>query len=298
MEQFAPALPPTERADAFDRYGPDIPCSPVILSIPHAGRDYRPELTALARVRPPVLRRLEDRLADLLAHPLIARGGSVLIARAPRAMIDLNRHEREVDPAMVADLPRFQPLQSSAKLRGGLGLLPRRLQGAGDLWRAPIPWAEVERRIHLIHRSYHAALAGMMAAAHAAHGHAILIDLHSMPPLPLAADGDPAPDLVLGDRFGRSAAGRLVTLAADIAAGRGFASAQNHPYAGDHLLERHGRPDAGFHALQIEIDRTLYLDAALEGPGPGLARVQALVSAITEALAREMPSGHYAMAAE
>ncbi len=298
MEQFAPALPPAERAAAFDRYGDDVPRSPVVLSIPHAGRDYGPELTALARVRPPLLRRLEDRLADLLVHPLIARGGNVLVARAPRAMIDLNRHEREVDPAMVADLPRFQPLQSSVKLRGGLGLLPRRLQGAGDLWRAPIPWAEVERRIHMIHRPYHAALAGMMATAHAAHGHAILIDLHSMPPLPLAANGDPAPDLVLGDRFGRSAAGRLVTLAADIAASRGFVSAQNHPYAGDHLLERHGRPDAGFHALQIEIDRTLYLDAALEGPGPGLARVQALVAAIAEALARELPRGHYAMAAE
>lgn len=298
LEQLVPPVPPAERTDAYDRYGPAVPNSPVVLSIPHAGRDYGATLTALARVRPPVLRRLEDRLADLLVHPLIARGGSVLVARAPRAVIDLNRHEREVDPGMIAGLPRLHPLQSSVKLRGGLGLVPRRLPGVGDLWLKPLDWAEVARRIATIHRPYHAALSAMMAAAHAAHGHAILIDLHSMPPLAPAPDGTPAPALVLGDRFGRSAAGRLMTLAADIAAGRGIPSAQNHPYAGDHLIDRHGRPDAGFHALQIEIDRTLYLDAALERPGPGLARSQALVAAIVTALANELPRADYALAAE
>lgn len=302
MEQPAPhPLPdiaPTEHSVAYDRYGPDIPPTPVILSVPHAGRSYTPSLSALARVDVSVLRRLEDRYADLLANPLIAAGWSVVVARAPRAMIDLNRQEREVDPAMVSNLPRNQRLQSSVKLRGGLGLVPRRLQGAGDLWLQPLPFAEVERRIETIHRPYHAALARLMEAAHAAHGHAILVDLHSMPPLPITPGWMTGPKLVLGDRFGRSAAPRLITLLADIAAGRGFASAQNHPYAGDHLIERHGRPEAGFHAIQVEIDRTLYLDALLDEPGTGLPRVQALVAVLAEALAQEMPRTDYAMAAE
>jgi N-formylglutamate amidohydrolase len=245
-----------------------------------------------------MLRRLEDRYADLLVDPLVAAGWSVLIARAPRAMMDLNRHEREVDPAMVSDLPRTHALLSSVKLRGGLGLVPRRLQGVGDLWLRPLPFAEVERRIATIHRPYHAALDRLMDAAHAAHGHAILIDLHSMPSLPRTSDGEAGPLVVLGDRFGRSAAPRLATLAGDIAAGRGFPNAQNHPYAGDHLIERHGRPEAGFHALQIEIDRALYLDTALDEPGPGLPRVQALVTTLAEALAQELPRADYAMAAE
>jgi N-formylglutamate amidohydrolase len=296
--RLSPPVPPAEQCAAYDRYGPDIPESPVILSIPHAGRLYPPALSALARVRPPLLRRLEDRYADLLVHPLIAAGWSVLVARAPRAMIDLNRHEREVDPAMVSDLPRAQPLQSSVKLRGGLGLIPRRLQGAGDLWRDPLPFAEIERRIATIHRPYHAAVGRLMAAAHAAHGHAVLIDLHSMPPLAPTPDGGAVPALVTGDRFGRSAAPRLARLVADVAARRGFASAQNHPYAGDHLIERHGRPGAGFHALQIEIDRSLYLDATLDAPDSGLPLVQALVTALAEALAEEMPRTDYAMAAE
>jgi N-formylglutamate amidohydrolase len=297
LDQAVPLIP-TRSAPGFDLYGPATPDRPVILSVPHAGRDYPGELLAAARVPAQVLRRLEDRWADLLVQPLVARGFSVLVARTPRAMIDLNRHEREIDPAMIADLPRTAALHSSAKLRGGLGLFPRRLPGAHELWQRPMRWAEAQRRIESAHRPYHAAVAGLMNAARQAHGHAILIDLHSMPPVPPPAAGQSAPGLVLGDRFGRSASTRLVTLAADVAESRGITVAHNHPYAGDHLIERHGRPDQALHAMQVEVDRTLYLDAALEQPGPGLARMQAVVGAMAEALAAELPRASYALAAE
>lgn len=297
MDHPAPRCP-TLRDTAFDLYGPMIPTRPVIISVPHAGRDYDDALLNTARVQPMILRRLEDRGADLLAHPLIARGFSVLVARAPRAMIDLNRHEREIDPGMILDLPRTATLQSSAKLRGGLGLFPRRLAGAHDLWRGPMSWAEANRRIDAVHRPYHAALGRLMADARQAHGHAILIDLHSMPPLAPPAAGQPAPDMVLGDRFGRSASARLMTLMADVAAGHGLTVAQNHPYAGDHLIDRHGCPEQGRHAIQMEIDRRLYLDLALDGAGPGLAHAQMIVTRIAEAMAAELPRTGYAMAAE
>ncbi|ETI58476.1 N-formylglutamate amidohydrolase [Sphingobium sp. C100] len=297
MDQPAPPVP-SLRETAFDLHGPVYPDRPVILSVPHAGRSYPDDVLAAARVRPAVLRRLEDRWVDLLACPLIARGYSVLIARAPRAMIDLNRHEREIDPGMIADIPREAVLQSSAKLRGGLGLFPRRMPGASDLWQRPMPWTEARRRIEQLHRPYHAAVARLMTAARQAHGHAILIDLHSMPPLPPPAAGQAPPGIVLGDRFGRSASTRLIGLAADVVASHGVGVAQNHPYAGDHLIERHGRPEKGLHAIQVEIDRLLYLDAALDRPGPGVARMQAIVTDLVEALAVELPRTDYALAAE
>ncbi|MEJ7934480.1 N-formylglutamate amidohydrolase [Sphingobium sp. AN558] len=283
---------------AFHRFGPDIPISPVIISVPHAGRAYSDALLGAARVSLAVLRRLEDRWVDCLAHDLIASGSSVMIAQAPRACIDLNRHEREIDPVMITGIPPGAPLQASIKLRGGLGLIPRRVPGANELWRALLPWSEVQRRIALIHRPYHAALTRLMQAAREAHGHAILIDLHSMPPLPPAAAGRAAAQLVLGDRFGRSASARLMTLAADVAAGHGVVAAQNHPYPGDHLIERHGRPAHAMHALQLEVDRSLYLDAALDGPGPGLAVARAMITAIAGALAQELPRASIALAAE
>ncbi len=271
---------------------------PVILSVPHAGRHYDADLLAAARVRPEMLQRLEDRWADLLALPMAARGASVLVARAPRAVIDLNRHEREIDPAMVTGIPRDTPLQSSAKLRGGLGLIPRRMPGAQELWQRPLEWAEVRRRIDQFHRPYHSALAQLMRAARDLYGHAILIDLHSMPPLPPPAAGQKPARMVLGDRFGRTATARLMTLAVDVAAGHGIVAAQNHPYAGDHMIEQHGRPNEGLYAMQLELDRRLYLDEALDQPGPGLERTRALVAAVVEALSQEMPRTGYALAAE
>jgi len=119
-----------------------------------------------------------------------------------------------------------------------------------------------------------------------------------MPPLPPPGAGMPAAGLVLGDRFGRSASARLTTLAADIATGHDVIAALNHPYAGDYLIDRHGRPEQGMHAIQMEIDRALYLDATLDRPGPGLERMRALFTAIVEALAVELPRADYALAAE
>lgn len=297
MGHSAPPAP-TETTPAYDLYEPDVPSGPVVISVPHAGRDYDEALLAQARVRLDVLQRLEDRWADLLAYPLVERGFPVLVARVPRATIDLNRHEREIDAGMVSGIPRDMALQSSVKLRGGLGLIPRRLPGAHELWLRSLGWVEVERRIDQFHRPYHATLARLMRAARDAHGHAILIDLHSMPPLPPPTAGQVAPGLVLGDRFGRSASARLMTLAADVGAAHGLTVAQNHPYAGDHMIERHGRPAHGLYAIQLECDRSLYLDNALDQPGAGLARLQQVVGAIVNALAHELPRSTYALAAE
>lgn len=288
---------PAERTAAFDRYGPQASKGAVILSVPHAGRAYTAELLARSRVRPAMLQRLEDRYADLLVHDAIAQGFSVLVAHAPRAFIDLNRHEREIDPSIIRGAPHGQAFISSAKLRGGLGLIPQRLPGVGDLWVGPLEWADVEDRVERWHRPYHEAIEQMMREARERHGHAILIDVHSMPPLPLGEDRRP-PRIVVGDLFGRGAAPRLSALVADICMSRGISAVLNHPYAGHYTVERHGRPLRDRHALQIEIDRSLYLDIARDRITPGLATIRALIADIATALANEMPGEGYALAAE
>lgn len=298
MDDLAP-LPHLhlESTIAFDRYGAQAGKGGVIFSVPHAGRAYSAALLARSRVQLSVLQRLEDRHADLLVHDAIAQGFPVLVARAPRAFIDLNRHEREIDPASVRGAPHGHGFVASAKLRGGLGLIPQRLPGVGDLWTGPLEWADVEQRVESCHRPYHAAIAALMRETRDRHGHAILIDVHSMPPLPPTEDRR-RPQIVVGDRFGRSAAPRLSALVADLCAGRGLAVAQNHPYAGHYLVERHGRPEREMHALQIEIDRSLYLDIARDRITPGLAMMAALIADIGAALADELPGEGYALAAE
>lgn len=279
---------PVEMADAFCRYGADMPSAPVVVSVPHAGRSYDAETLSRAAVPLETLYRLEDRFADLLAHDLIAMGHAVIIARQPRALIDLNRHEWEFDPDMIARLPREAVVRGSAKVRAGLGLVPRRLGGRTPLWRSALPWSELQERIARLHRPYHEALGQMLKRAKSQFGSALLIDLHSMPPLlPSFAGGKPA-EAVVGDLFGRSASTRISALAADMLRSRGLEVAHNHPYSGGHLLERHGRPDSGVHAIQIELSRALYLDAALLQPGEGVQKMRKVVTELVGLMAEEL----------
>lgn len=266
----------------FRIIGSTVPDSPVVLSVPHAGRDYPAALYAALRASRDSLRALEDRYIDAVVLP--ARGSETLLLQdAPRAWIDLNRAEHERDP-LLDDGARRSHL--SAKVRAGLGIVPRRTGATGEIWRCRLGADEVEARIEADHRPYHAALAQILDRARDRFGVAVLLDLHSMPPLPGGRTR-----VVVGDRFGRSAAGRFVQRVETEIAAAGLVHALNTPYAGGHILERHAQPAANIHAVQLEVDRALYLDPRLDLPGAGLDRAVALVRAIIEALRDEALSG-------
>ncbi|MBT2186906.1 N-formylglutamate amidohydrolase [Sphingobium nicotianae] len=286
--------------EAYLQFGTPGMHGPLVFAVPHAGRIYSSALLGRARVSQETLARLEDRLADHLVAHLIDQGHHVLIARQPRALIDLNRDEREVDARGICDAPWSFRGQTSAKVRGGLGLIPERLTHIGNLWRLPLPYKTLRARIEDIHRPYHAALATALEETRRRHGVALLIDVHSMPPLRAAPGlGEPAPRIVIGDRFGRSATDRLTDLCADLVRRQQIPVAINSPYSGNHILEHHGRPSTGVHAIQIEFDRTLYLDAALMAPGDGLAAMQRLLGELALALGQELSAGSAApLAAE
>ena len=288
-------MPDSKSPAPFHRIGPDHPASPVVLSVPHAGRAYSSALIRSARVPIRVLEALEDRLVDRLVWRAIAAGATAIVATTPRAEIDLNRDEREVDPAMVVPPPSLDTTMPTSRTRGGLGLLPARIAGAGALWRGRISAEELKRRVDGVHRPYHAALATALAEARQLFGTAVLLDCHSMPPrLP----SQPGASVVLGDRHGTTISSDLLDVAAATARGLGYSVAINEPYAGGHIVERHGRPQAGVHALQLEIDRSVYLDAALQAPGSRFDAAARLVEAIAAALATAASGGPLAIAAE
>ncbi|MCM8730581.1 N-formylglutamate amidohydrolase [Hephaestia sp. GCM10023244] len=283
-----------ENAPPFDRHGPAEPTSPVVLSVPHAGRDYPLQLRAALRVPIGQLAALEDRAVDQVA--LAARiGETTFVQRRARAWIDLNRAEHERDPRVDEGASITRLPFPSAKLRSGLGLVPRRAARSGDLWCRRFTAEEIVARIRLDHRPYHAALSRALAAARARFGVAVLLDLHSMPPLGTGGD---TVRIVLGDRFGKSARARFVARLEGEAAAMGCRYALNSPYAGGHILERHAAPRGGIHAVQIEFCRTLYLDAALDRPGEGLERTAALLRRMIDALADEALAQPGALAAE
>jgi N-formylglutamate amidohydrolase len=268
-----------------------------LLSVPHAGRDYPAGIYDALRLHPAALVRLEDRYADLLARRSVQLGHAVIMANRARAWIDLNRDEQDIDAEMVQGAQRADYPAPGIKQRGGLGLIPRRLSGDGDLWKRQFTRDEIAHRITSFHRPYHQAIGEVLERMRARFGVAILLDLHSMPPIRSPTAG-PAPQFVVGDRFGKSAASQYAELLMARLQGQGFSAGLNHPYAGEYILRRHARPRANIHAIQLEVDRSLYLDADLRQPGAGLDRLSGLIPALVTALADEALGSATAIAAE
>lgn len=263
---------------------------PVLIAVPHAGRAYPHGL--LERMRNPGFAslRLEDRYVDRLAEAVAARtGASLLVAHAPRAMIDLNRGVDDIDWDMFgrappADVGSYTPGQ---RARSGLGLIPRRLPGLGELWKRRHDEHELSARLSGIYEPYHQCLAETLAGLRARWGAALLLDLHSMPPLALKG-GIASPEFVIGDRFGSTCHGTLVGAAFSYLAEMRRGSAHNRPYAGGHVLERHAAPRLGIHAFQLEIDRSRYLDSRLVEPGPGFASMVELLIGLVQRMAADV----------
>lgn len=286
------SIPGAPGVPAFSLSGPRPSAIPVLVAVPHAGRAYTAPL--LDRMRNPAFAslRLEDRYVDRLGDAVAkATGALLLTAHAPRAMIDLNRAPDDVDWEMFGrrvseEVGSYTPGRRS---RSGLGLIPRRLPGIGELWKRRHDESELDQRIAEIHEPYHACLARTLEGLRERWGAALLLDLHSMPPLPARGRGA-APEFVLGDRFGVACHGRLVGAAFAFFEERGREVAHNRPYAGGYVLERHAAPARGLHALQLEIDRTSYLDSHFAEPGQGFAAMVAILSDLVRRLAVEVGS--------
>jgi N-formylglutamate amidohydrolase len=263
---------------------------PVLLSVPHSGRDYPDWLMDMAASGPGSLESLEDPLVDRLVWRAMQHGPGAVIARAPRAAVDCNRSEAEVDPSVIEG-SMGRPM--TARARGGLGIVPARTQKHGYLWRRPIRRGDLEVRLDAAHRPYHQAIEQQLAEIHRRFGCALLLDCHSMPP-----PGSGIPPIVFGDCHGHSAASWVTREAVAIAARLGFDACANDPFAGGHVVERHGEPGHGVHALQIEIDRRCYLDERLREPGPGFDDVARLIETLALELGDALLGRQFATAAE
>ena len=267
---------------------PAAPPTALVFASPHSGRIYPDDMMAAVRLSAEALRGSEDAFVDQIIAGAPDLGAAVIRARLARAYIDLNREPWELDPAMFEDeLPVFAQGRS-ARVAAGLGTIARVASEGKPIYARKLTFAEAKARVDLAHRPYHDALDRLLAAARATHGVAILIDWHSMPAAAArgqrARGGGPC-DLVLGDRFGAACSPKLTGLVERELEAMGYRVARNAPYAGGYTTEHYGRPARRTHALQIEINRALYMNEVTREPTEGLERLTAHAGRLTRALA-------------
>jgi len=280
----------------FEIVDPPVLQSPLVFSSPHSGRRYAEAFVAASRLDVATLRRSEDAYVEELFAAARIVGAPLLHAHVPRAFIDLNREPFELDPRLFdGPLPHYANTRS-LRVAAGLGTVPRVVADAREIYPGRLPVSEALRRIELVYRPYHAALCALMERARSRFGVAILVDCHSMPSASaresVAAGRDRRRlDFVIGDRYGASAAREIVDGVETRLKNRGYLVQRNRPYAGGYITEHFGRPAAGWHALQIEISRSLYMDETTLTKKPEFQVIAGHISEIVAGLAHDVGAG-------
>ncbi len=261
-DDFSAIRPFEIRASAEQR-------APFVFNSPHSGRHYPDRFLAMTRLDRNQIRRSEDCYVDQLFAGAVTLGAPMLIANFPRAYLDVNREPWELDPRMFAEpVPPFVNIRS-ARVAGGLGTVPKLVGEGLDIYYGRLPLAEAVDRIETIYKPYHECLKLLVSRTHARFGSVVLIDCHSMPASIRVGDTGVRPDFIVGDRFGASAPAALTEHAIDLLTAMGYTVAHNKPYAGGFITEHYGRPARGLHALQIEVNRGLYMNERTLQKGPG-----------------------------
>jgi N-formylglutamate amidohydrolase len=227
---------------------------PFIFASPHSGRLYPQAFLNQSQLSPITLRRSEDAHVDELFADVVELGAPMVVARFPRAYVDANRASSELDQTMFQGRLDLPIEQSSARVNAGLGVIPRIVRDGAEIYRGKLRAGEVAERLSRLHARYHAALSSLVQETRARFGTVVVIDCHSMP----CAGG--TPNIVLGDRYGTAASPILLRKAEEAFLSRGFAVGRNVPYAGGYTTQLYGKPVKGLHALQVEVNRSLYLD--------------------------------------
>ena len=288
--------PPGVMSESQDQFDPPFEAvepaecrGPVLFNSPHSGRVYPRSFLLASRLDLATLRRSEDSFVDELIAGLVARGHPIMYAHFPRSYVDVNREPYELDPRMFEGrLPSFANTRSM-RVAGGLGTVARVVGDAQEIYDQRIAVAEALQRIDSLYKPYHRTLRRLFTRLHRDFGAAILVDCHSMPSTTGGGrDERPRADLVIGDRYGTSCVPVVAETVEQTLRGFGYVVNRNKPYAGGFITEHYGNPSAGLHAIQLEVNRALYMDERRYERSASFDRLAGELAVIAERLA-EIP---------
>jgi N-formylglutamate deformylase len=269
----------------FEILEPAAWTAPVVFNSPHSGRIYPRSFLSAARLDLSMLRRSEDSFVDELILGVVAGGMPMMRAHFPRCYVDVNREPYELDPRMFdGRLPSFANTRSM-RVAGGLGTVARVVGDAQEIYDRRLPVDDALRRIETLYKPYHRALRRLVTRVHRDFGATILVDCHSMPSTAGAKDERPRADIVIGDRYGTSCVTPVTDTVEATLRRMGYSVSRNKPYAGGFITEHYGNPAAGFHSIQLEVNRALYMDERRYERSPSFATLAANLVGLAEELA-------------
>ncbi len=274
-----------ELVPAFDISTPELPL-PVVFASPHSGRCYPKKFQQLSRLDARSLRVSEDAWVDELFADAPLYGASLLRAHFPRAMLDANRAQNELDPEMYSDYCTPLSQGKNARVHAGLGVIPRIVSAGVPIYKNKIAYAEAVQRLHYLHTPYHEALSGLLHKSQQKAGRALLIDCHSMPSSCATYCPGGSADFVLGDGHGQTCNPTLVAHVENFLIASGYRVVRNTPYSGGYSTLLYGKPLQGIQALQIEINRRLYMDEKDLQKSEGFKKLRANMGKLCEAICR------------
>ena len=252
---------------------PSTLTSGVVFALPHSGRDYGVSFLNQSILDKISIRSSEDAFLDQLIDGIEKYGAPKIIANAPRAFIDLNRSTDELDPALISGIKNNI---RSPRISSGLGVIPRVVSHGKEIYRGKLSLEQAQSRIEYYWKPYHKDLANLLKRAQSIYGQSLLIDMHSMPHEAVSTQSSfiKAPEIVVGDRFGMSSDPEFTNLIVSILKQHGFRVAKNTPFAGAFITKHHGKIKDRTHAIQLEIDRSLYMDEERVLPNSGFEKLK------------------------
>jgi N-formylglutamate amidohydrolase len=259
---------------------PDIRTTAVVFASPHSGREYPWNFVRRTILDERTLRSSEDAFVDRLFDSAPRHGAPLLTAIAPRAWIDVNRSADELDSALIEGVKRTA---HNPRVSSGLGVVPRVVANGRAIYRGKITRKEAEARIEEFWKPWHLALSTLMDDSTSLFGEAILIDCHSMPHEAIETISHPRgarPEIVLGDRFGAAAGSDIVDKIEGALTSAGLRVARNAPFAGAFVTQNYGRPARNRHVVQVEIDRSLYMNEQMIRPNNNFPAFKALIDRV------------------
>src|SRR3954465_10095469 len=278
-----------ELSPPFEIAEPETWRAPIIFNSPHSGSVYPAEFLKTSRIDVAALRRSEDSFMDELIGGMSELGFPTVTVNFPRSYVDVNREPYELDPRMFSGrLPSFANTRSM-RVAGGLGPTPPVVGDGQEIYRDRIQVDDALARIETLYKPYHRALRRLINKVHQMFGTVVLVDCHSMPSVGVSRDEPRRPDIVIGDRYGTSCTPLLPDRVEETMGSLGYSIGRNKPYAGGFITEHYGNPASGLHAVQLELNRAIYMDERRRERSPRFAQIASDFAVLADVLASTIP---------